>query len=145
MPHIPVSIRVLSVVALLVGCAAPPPKGTPTTLKTYPHATDRLTRLLARQLTDSDPLGVQQLVICEEARLADALGTDEAMLRARRVHDSVYASPAGKAAWQRIRSALSGHSVEFMGPLCDSLNVIADREDPIVKVDTAKPPGDTTR
>ncbi len=27
--------------------------------------------------------------------------------------------------------------VEYGGPFCDSLNAIADREDPIVKVDTS--------
>ncbi|HVA57077.1 MAG: hypothetical protein WBQ26_02910 [Gemmatimonadaceae bacterium] len=144
MPHLPVSIRTLVVAALLLGCAEPPPRGTPTTLRTFPHAADRYARLLRQQLTDSNPLDLEQQLTCETVRMERALGSREAVLRIEGVHDSIYAKPEAQAQRQRIRAARAGHSFEFGGPLCDSLNAIADREDPIVKVDTTGARPDST-
>ena len=120
--------------ALLIACSEPPPQGPPRTLATYPHAADRYARLLQRQLTDSNPIEVQQELSCEAGRLVDVLGGDEMRLRITGVEDSVYRTPAARAARARVEEIVSGRSYEVGGALCDSLNAIADREDPIVKV-----------
>jgi len=124
----------LGVLALLAACAEPPPKGPSRTLATYPHAADRYARLLRRQLTAPHPIDVQQEITCEMGRLADSLGGDEMQLRIAGVQDSIYRTPAARAARARVEKLIWGRSYEVNGPLCDSLNAIADREDPIVRV-----------
>ncbi len=128
-----------------VACAEPLPKGPAKTLKTYPHAADRYARLLRRQLMDPDPEEVQQELACEDWRLSRVLGVDESTLRVVGVRDTVLATVSARAAHVRVQRMVAGRSYEMGGALCDSLNAIADREDLIVKVDTTKPPGDTTR
>ncbi len=120
---------------LLTACGEPRPKGPSHTLTTYPHAADRYARLLRRQLSDSNPIALQQQLSCEAARLIDSLGPDEMQLRVAGVEDSVYRTPAARAARTRVDQVISGRSYEVGGPVCDSLNAIADREDPIVKVE----------
>lgn len=98
----------------------------------YPHATDRLDRLLRRQLTDPDPLSVQQMISCEEIRVAKVLGEDEGVRRIDIVLKTADTSEADFAARQRVQRALVGHATSYGGRACDSLNAIADREDPLV-------------
>ena len=125
----------------LLACREAPPRGPSRTVATHPHAADRYARLLRRQLTDSNLVAVQEQLSCEAARLAEALGPEEATLRIIGVEDSTYRTPADRAARARVDEIISGRSYEVYGASCDSLNAVADREDPIVKV---PPTADTT-
>ncbi len=128
----------------LAACSEPLPKGPAKSVKSYPNAADRYARLLRRQLSDSDPVDLQQELSCEQWRLSQALGVDDALLRVAAVRDTVLAAPDARAAHARVQRMVAGRSYEVGGALCDSLNVIADREDPIVKVDTTRPRRDST-
>jgi hypothetical protein len=124
---------VMGLLLCLAACGEPLPKGPARTLTTYPDAADRYARLKRRQLSDSNPVAIQEQVMCEIARMGRALGPDEVQLRIAGVEDSLYRTPADRAARARVDAIVSGRSYEVSGPLCDSLNAIADREDPIVK------------
>lgn len=133
--------------ALCMGVTACPdqlPKGPPQSLAAYPHIADRYARLLRQQLTDSNPTEIQQELSCEGARMGRVLGIDEELRRIMGVQDSIYANPPDQRAHARVEQAVSGRSYEGRGPTCDSLNAIADREDPIVKSKTSPPPRDST-
>lgn len=141
--------HISALAAVCMGVAAcssdPLPKGPAKTLKSYPHAADRYARLLRRQLMDPDPVEVEQELSCEQVRMIGALGGDEATLRVVRVEDSVWATAAGRAARPRVLRMVSGQSYQVSGPLCDSLNTIANREDPIVPADTSHTPPSPVR
>lgn len=125
-------------IVALGACPSPGPKGPSKTLATYPHAADRYARLLRRQLTSTNPIAFQDSLSCEASRLVDSLGPDEMRLRLQAVEDSTYRSSADSQARVRVDGAVSGRSYEASGAFCDSVNAIADREDPIVRVDTSR-------
>lgn len=136
--------RAAVLIAAFVGQVAcgepPPPEGPSTSLMTHPRAADRLARLLRQQLTDSDPVAVQRLIQCESTRLGEALvrdvgdpaGLDEFLRRSAGVRDSIYRTPADRERYERVEDQLGGRTYESIGPFCDSVHAIADREDPIV-------------
>ncbi len=136
-------IRAVAVLAFLAEFSAcdPASSRTPaTSLRTYPHALDRYARILRGQLVDPEPVKVEQELACEGSRISDLLGVDEATRRMKGVRDSVLANPRDRAAHERVLRLLSDQVIQYSGPLCDSLNAIADREDPIVRIDTALAP-----
>lgn len=126
-------VLVVGLAALAVACAEPRPKGLARTVASQPHAADRYARILERQLTDSNAQALEQERVCEFARMSVALGVDEAELRAYGVEDTVYRTPDARARHAKVRTAVSGRSYETSGPVCDSLNAIADREAPLAK------------
>jgi hypothetical protein len=124
--------------ALLLAACQPPRSTVPSqSVGTHPRAFDRYARLLQRQLADTNPLPTAQLIACELNRLGSVFGSDELRSRMYPVEDSVWATPALRARADSIDAKLGGHSFEGSGPLCDSLNAIANREDPIALVDSS--------
>jgi hypothetical protein len=49
----------------------------------------------------------------------------------------VWRSPTAFQRHKEIENQLGGHSFEVRSPLCDSLNAIANREDPVAPVDSS--------
>jgi hypothetical protein len=141
---------VLAIVIAQAGCKPPPPKGPATSLQMHPRAADRLARLLRQQLADSDPVAQQRLIQCESTRLAEALvrdlgdpaGLDEFLRRSQGVRDSIYRTQEARERYRHIDAQLGGRTYESVGPFCDSVNAIADREDPIVAITSL---GDSTK
>jgi hypothetical protein len=123
--------------AVLASCSPPRPTDPPRTLASHPRAFDRYARLLQRELVDTNPVATGQLIACEINRLGFVFGSDEVRRRMYPVEDSVWATPALRARADSIDVKLGGHSYEGVGPLCDSLNAIANREDPIAPLDTS--------
>lgn len=105
----------------------------------YPHAADRLIRLVRRQLSDVDPVRTEQEAICETDRMALALGYDEASARIRTALDTAYRTARDSFALGRVERILGGHSLGDGDHVCDSLIAAADREEPIVPGRTAVP------
>lgn len=85
---------------------------------TDPHATDRFARLVHRQLTDPDPVAIEQELLCESVRLEHTLGGREAELRIREVYDTAYRTAADSAALARVQAALAGHDLGTGGTSC---------------------------
>lgn len=98
---------------------------------TYPHATDRLYRLYRQQLSDPNPFPAEQAIACEQRRMRIALGNDEGKTRADAVLDTVFQTPADRAAHARAQAKLAGAIVYLGGEACDSLDALAQREVPI--------------
>lgn len=121
--------------ALVLGVAAcdagarRPPADSSWTLATHPRALDRYTRLKRRQLTDPDPRAVQQLIQCELGRVSDALGPGEMDRRSEAALDTAYRDDVERRTRLRLEPVLGGAAFEVGGPLCDSLNAAADREE----------------
>jgi hypothetical protein len=94
---------------------------------------------MQRELTDTNPVPTAQLISCEIARLGDAFGSDEMQRRMYSAEDSILKTPALRARADSVDAKLGGPdgSYEIAGPLCDSLNAIANREDPIAPVDSS--------
>ncbi len=72
----------------------------------YPHAADRLIRLVRRQLSDVDPVRTEQEAICETDRMALALGYDEASARIRTALDTAYRTARDSFALGRVERHL---------------------------------------
>jgi len=126
-----------SLLALILTLTLTDCRGSSTTVSDQPHATDRYARLLRRQLTDSDPLAVEREITCEVGRIAAAFGGDEAKRRLRPVDDSIVRSAHDRHRYYEIDSMRAFRSFEIGGPLCDSLNAIADREVPVKPISTS--------
>jgi len=60
----------------------------PRSVEQYPHAVDRFMRLVRKQLSDSDPVSVEQQMMCESERVSRALGAAEAEVRIRTALDT---------------------------------------------------------
>ncbi|HKV52982.1 MAG TPA: hypothetical protein VJO52_17425 [Gemmatimonadaceae bacterium] len=123
-------------------CYRPAPDArqeTPASVARYPHAADRFARLMRRQLSDVDPVLTEQQIICEGERIAITLGDAEASLRIRTALDTAYRTARDSSAFARVERLLGGHSFGTGDHVCDSLIAAADREDPIVPIDSAKP------
>ncbi len=120
-----------------IGCADPLPEGPPKTLATHPRAFDRYTRLKLQELTVADPVAVHRELTCEMDRLFTAFERTEGLLRMKTADDSVYGTPAARAKFDTVQKQFYGKGFEVGGPLCDSLQAIANREDPIAPVDSA--------
>ncbi len=118
-----------------MACGDAPPQPSQT-LTTHPRTADRYARLLRRQLVEADVVALKQAMSCETSRLSNALGFAEATARLYAVVASVHRG-VDRAKLTRIDQALGMRSYEVGGPLCDSLNAISDREDPIAPVDPA--------
>jgi hypothetical protein len=85
------------VLGLALGCArsdaSPPPPANA-------HAVDRLVGLWQAQLsatTDSAIIADQQAIVCEQARVLDALGTTNGVERIATAHDTVFILPTSPA------------------------------------------------
>jgi hypothetical protein len=113
-------------------CGESDPPRTGPSDATHPRAADRYTRLIREYLVTKDPASVRQQFSCEVSRLADALGLEEGLRRVHWAEDSVVRSPDASAAFKRADAIAALQSYQVGGALCDSLNAIADREDPIV-------------
>ena len=124
------SLRVLVLTFALIDC-----RGSSTTVSNQPHAADRYARLLRRQLTDGDPMAVHREISCEVGRIAAMFGGDETKRRLTPVRDSIVRSDRRRD--YQIDSILAGHTFEVSGPLCDSLNAIANREAPLKPISTS--------
>src|SRR4051812_26855653 len=61
----------------------------PTTLTRYPHAMDRLARLMREEFTSAEPVAVEQAIRCEAARVQRAIG-DDFPIRQRFLLDSLH-------------------------------------------------------
>jgi hypothetical protein len=129
-PEMTRSLRVLILTFALADC-----RGSSTTVSDQPHATDRYARLLRRQLTDSDPMMVHRAISCEVGRIAAIFGGAETKRRLKPVRDSIVRSNRRRD--YQIDSILASHTFEVSGPLCDSLNAIADREVPLKPISTS--------
>jgi hypothetical protein len=86
---------------LTLGCArsdASTPTPPPATGEA--HAVDRLVGLWQTQLaatTDSAIIADQQAIVCEQARVLDALGTTNGVERIAAAHDTVFILPTSPA------------------------------------------------
>lgn len=121
------------------GSARKPAEAVPHSVARYPHAADRLIRLVRRQLSDADPVRTEQEAICETERMALALGYEEAGVRIRTALDTAYLTARDSLAFGRVERLLGGQTLGTGDHVCDSVIAAADREDPIVPVDSAKP------
>lgn len=122
----------LMVAALLLctACAEPErPSGRSWSVRTHPRAADRYARLERAFLTAADAPAAKQALVCEHARLADALGPLEAGRRIAGVDDSLLRASAARAAFERADAASGMHAYEMAGRLCNSLKAAAERED----------------
>jgi hypothetical protein len=106
---------------------------------THPHATDRLNRLYRQQLTDANPFPAEQAIACERLRIQAFLGNEEGRARADAVLDTVFRTPADRAAHERAQGRLKNAVVYLGGEVCDSLDAMAERELPF----SATPPRDS--
>lgn len=95
-------------------------------------------RLVRRQLSDVDPVRTEQEVICETERMGRTLGYEEAGVRIRSALDTAYRSTHDSLALGRVERELGGHSLGDGDHVCDSLIAAADREEPIVPIDSVK-------
>ena len=100
----------------------------------YPRAADRFMLLVHKQLSDSDPVRVEQEMMCEGERMSRALGPGEAAARIRGALDTAYLHHDDSLALPRVARALAGHALSTGNHVCDSLIAAADRTDPIVPV-----------
>ncbi|HEY7896625.1 MAG TPA: hypothetical protein VIC24_17100 [Gemmatimonadaceae bacterium] len=80
----------------------------------------------------------EQEAICETERMALALGYEEAGLRIHSALDTAYLTARDSVAFGRVERMLGGQSLGTGDHVCDSLIAAADREDPIVPIDSAK-------
>jgi hypothetical protein len=120
------------------GCGDAPPER-PTTLGRYPHAMDRLARLMRAEFTSADPVEVEQAIRCEITRVQRVLG-DDFRIRQRLLVDSLhqeYAAEQFNLVGQRLAAAPtpSGDA-----PACKAINEDAEREAPLT---LAAPPAGT--
>jgi hypothetical protein len=117
---------------MLLGCAdAPPPPRTPTTLKTHPHAMDRLARLERAEVTDLHPQPIEQAMACERYRAEMAIGASDFALRHQLLIDSVQ-HEFGPAAIHRMERRMNGAVIESGdGPTCDPIHLEAGKEVPL--------------
>ena len=102
----------------------------PASVSQYPHATDRLVRLIAKELTDTTYETLKpdaKMVDCELERLMDGFGIGEGMARAKAVKDSVKRHDPDR--WDRLNRLLSGHTETVPG--CIGVNAAADSTDPL--------------
>ena len=122
---------------------APPARGgQPYAGGEVPPGADRYARLVREFLTAPDPPAVHQRLTCELWRMAQVLETNEAISRAAWAKAAVVRTRADSAAYERADAASGMRAYQVSGPLCDSLNAVADREDgPIA----AAPPGQGSR
>lgn len=111
----------------------------PRSVAKFPRAADRFIRLVRRQLTDVDPARTEQEVVCETDRMGIALGYKEAALRVRTALDTAYLTARDSIALGRVQRLLGGQAFGDGDHVCDSLIAAADREDPIIPIDSAKP------
>ena len=122
----------------LGGCREHKPsreKGTPSSVARYPHAADRFTTLVRRQLSARDPVRAEQEVLCETDRMARALGEREALLRVQTALDTVYRTRADSNAVPGLDRQLGGRVFTAGGAACDSMIAAWDSVAPI-RVDT---------
>jgi hypothetical protein len=126
-----VSCLCLSLVAFAAcGQEAPPPPARPTTLGIYPHAMDRLARLERAQYSDKQPKRVLQAIMCERVRVRSVLGSDFPV-RVQLLSDSVSSEFTAEQK-NRLENQLGGGTIELgSNPVCDSLNIEAERELPL--------------
>jgi hypothetical protein len=126
-----------SVLALLVAGAcrdAPVPPPRPTTLETYPHAMERLARLMRAEYAAADPRPIEQAIACETARVKRVLGADFEVRR-RHLTDSL-AEEFSAEQTRQLGMRLSGATVaDGADPACVPINQAAESEVPL---DTAK-------
>ena len=106
----------------------------------YPRAADRFILLVRKQLDDSDPVRVEQEMMCEGERMSRALGARQAAARISGALDTAYPYHEDTIALQRIAKALAGRVLGTGDHVCDSLIAAADRIDPIVPVRQPAPP-----
>jgi hypothetical protein len=109
-------------------------RASPQSLEQYPHAVDRFMQLVRKQLSDSDPVSVEQQMMCESERVSRALGAAEAEARILTALDTAYMHRDDSVALQRIGRAMAGRVLGTGDHVCDSLIAAADRTDPIVPV-----------
>lgn len=127
----------VALASVACGTRESPPRVPSASVAAYPHATDRLYRLYRRQLTDSNPFPTEQAIACERRRIRIALGSDEGWARTTAVFDTVFRTPADRAAHERAQARLTNAVVYLGGEVCDSLDAVAQRELPLP---VAKPP-----
>jgi len=106
----------------------------------YPRAADRFILLVRKQLTDPDPVRIEQEMMCEGERMSRALGARQAAARISSALDTAYPYHEDTIALQRVANALAGRALGTGDHVCDSLIAAADRIDPIVPVRQAAPP-----
>lgn len=118
-------------VLLALGCRdAPPLPARPTTLSTYPHAMDRLARLMREEFTAADPLPVEQRIRCENARVERVLGRDF-RTRLLWLQDSLrseFSSEQFNQLGQRLARVPSSSGYD---PTCRAVEAEAEREAPL--------------
>lgn len=113
----------------LTGCPSQP-HDPPASAKQYPHATDRLVRLINKELTDTTYEMLKpdvRATDCEFDRLLDAFGMGEGKARYQAVLDSFQRHDAVRM--DRLNRLLSGHTETVPG--CAGLSAAADSTDPL--------------
>lgn len=113
----------------LTRCA--PPQSPPASAKQYPHATDRLVRLVDKELNDTTYAAAapdQYAVNCEFVRLHDALGIGEGEARIHAVLDSFQTHDPTRV--DRLNHVLGGHAMAIAAR-CPAVNAAADSADPL--------------
>lgn len=123
----------------VAGCEEPPPGGPQRSLKSHPKAFDRMMRLRKRELFDTNVVATHQAIVCETGRLIRVFGDREFTRRMVAVKDSIARLPVDARRRNEVDSLIVMESYGIDGAVCDSLNAIADREDPIRK-DNLPPP-----
>ena len=106
----------------------------PHSVAEYPRAADRFTLLVRKQLSDPDPVRVEQETMCEGERMSRVLGASEAAARISDALDTAYLHHDDTVALRRVARALAGRTLGTGDHVCDSLIAAADRTDPIVPV-----------
>lgn len=106
----------------------------PQSVAQYPRAADRFMLLVRKQLSDPNPVWVEQEMMCESERISRALGASEAAARVSDALDTAYTHHEDTLSLQRVARALAGRTLGTGDHVCDSLIAAADRTDPIVPV-----------
>jgi hypothetical protein len=128
--RIALAALVLLIVGGLTGCSPEPHRPSPTTIL-YPHATDRLVRLIDKGLNDTTYSAAapdQYAVNCEYIRLHDAFGIGEGEARIHAVLDSFQVHDRSRI--DRLNRVLGGH-VMAIAAKCPAANAVADSTDPL--------------
>ena len=140
------AVRILLILVLLLAsgaCERPARdavRASPRSVEQYPHAVDRFMQLARKQLSASDPVSVEQQMMCESERVSRALGAAEAEARILTALDTAYLHHDDSVALQRVGQAMAGRVLGTGDHVCDSLIAAADRIDPIVPVRQPAPP-----